>query len=67
MKYKLGSNLLCFGSSIHAGQKGILVADYGDFLLLKADDEKYSNASKNSGREGKYFQVDALLVKQLKE
>ena len=67
MKYELGSHLLCFGKSLHAGQSGILVADYGSHLLLKADNEKYSGASKNTGREGKHFQVDSLLVKQLKD
>lgn len=65
--YEIGVHLLAFGKSLHAGQKGILVADYGDMLLLKADDEKYSNAYKASNREGKYFQVDRLLVRQLKD
>ena len=65
--YKIGSHLMVFGKSIHAGQKGTLVADYGNHLLVKADDLKYSGAHKNSIGEGKYFQADALLVKQLKD
>ena len=65
--YELGDHIQCIGKSMHAGQSGILVADYGNFLLLKADDPKYSGASKNSIGDGKYFQVDNLLVKQLKD
>lgn len=65
--YEIGAHLMAFGKSLHAGQSGILVADYGQFLLIKADDEKYSGAAKNSIGESKYFQVDSLLVKQLKD
>jgi len=65
MSYEIGSHLVAFGQSLHAGQSGTLVADYGEFLLIKADDEKYSGASKNSIGEGKYFQANHLLVRQL--
>ena len=65
--YELGTHLLAFGKSLHAGHSGHLVADYGDMLLLKSDEAKYPGAHKNSIGEGKYFQVDALLVRQIKD
>jgi len=64
---KIGTHILAFGQSLHAGQTGIVVADYDSHLLVKADDQSYSGAGKNSGREGKYFQVDSLLARQLKD
>jgi hypothetical protein len=60
-----GAKILAFGKSIHAGQTGTVVADYGTMILVKADDESYVNARKNSIGEGKYFQVDNLLCKEL--
>lgn len=63
----VGVRILAFGKSHHAGQKGIVVADYGSMLLVKAEDESYPEAHKNSIGEGKYFQVDNLLAKQLKD
>lgn len=65
--YEIGVRLMAFGKSLHAGHTGHLVADYGAMLLLKSDEPKYSNAFKSTGREGKYFQVDSLLVRQIKE
>lgn len=65
--YNLGTRIQAFGKSLHAGQTGKIVADYESMLLVKADDPKYSGARKNSIGEGKYFQVDSLLVKQLKD
>lgn len=59
-------HILAHGKSIHAGQTGIVIADYGNYLLVKADDESYSGASTNSIGEGKYFQVDNLLCKEIK-
>lgn len=66
-KIPIGAKVIAFGKSIHAGQTGTIAADYGNYILIKADDEKYQHAHKNSGREGKYFQVDELLLKQVKE
>ena len=63
----LGKRITAFGKSLHAGQTGTVVADYGSMLLVKADDEKYTGAHKNSIGEGRYFQVDNLLVKELKD
>ena len=67
MKFDIGVKILAFGKSMHAGQKGTVVADYGNYLLVKAEDEKYEHAHKNSIGDGKYFQVDNLLAKELKE
>lgn len=63
----VGKKIMAFGKSLHAGQTGTIVADYGTMVLVKADDEKYSNAFKSSDREGKYFQVDSLLYKEVKD
>lgn len=65
--YEIGTRLMAFVKSLHAGHTGHLVADYGDMLFVKSDEDKYSNAFKSTGREGKYFQVDSLLVRQIKE
>lgn len=67
MKFKKGVHVMAFGKSHHAGQTGIVAADYGTMILIKADNESYPNAYKNSIGDGKYFQVDNLLLKQLKE
>jgi len=61
-----GKHILALSKSLHSGQKGIVVEDWGNILLIKADDETYSGSYKDTVREGKYFQVDSLLVKQLK-
>jgi len=53
--------------SIHNGQTGTVVADYGNMNMVKADDESYSKAFKSSGLEGKYFQVDSRKVKVIHE
>ena len=63
----IGAKVIAFGKSMHAGQTGTVAADFGNYLLIKADDEKYQHAHKNSGRDGKYFQVDELCVKQVKD
>ena len=57
---------MAFGKSHHAGQTGTITADYGEMLLIKADDPSYPKAFKSSGREGKYFQSDSLQVRQTK-
>jgi len=67
MKYDLGVRVQAFGKSQHAGQIGTVIADYGEMLLVEAQDPKYKDAHKNSIGEGRYFQVDSLLVKQLKD
>ena len=61
-----GKHIIAFGATKHAGQTGEVVADYDSVLLIKADDESYEHAHRNSTREGRYFQVDSLLVKEIK-
>ena len=63
----VGAHVMCFGKSLHAGQTGIVVSDYGNYLVIKADDQNYAKANKNSSYDFKTFQADYLLVKQLKE
>jgi len=58
-----GKRIQAYGKSHHNGQTGTVVADFGMYLLVKVDDESYPKASNNSGREGKYIQVDSLLAK----
>ena len=59
----IGCHVTAFGKSLHCGQSGEIVADYGSHMLVKADDESYSGAHKNTIGPGKYFQVDSLLFK----
>ena len=59
------TKILAYGKSHHAGQKGVVVADYGMMLLVKADDEAYSGAHKNAIGEGKYFQVDSRYIREV--
>lgn len=63
----IGKQIQATGKSKHAGQTGVVVKDYGSMLLVKADDESYSGAHKNSVGEGKYYQVDSELIKVLKD
>ena len=61
-----GTHVQAIAKSKHSGQAGIVVADYGTMLLVKADDQSYSLASTNSIGDGKYFQLDSRLYKILK-
>ena len=63
-KFEVGMKILPFGKSMHAGHEGIVVADYGNYLLVESTEPKYEHAHKNTIGEGKYFQVDALLAKE---
>jgi len=63
----IGAHVTAFGKSLHAGQSGIIVADYEAMLLVKADDPSYHGAHRNSIGDGRYFQVDNLLYKINKE
>ena len=62
----VGKRIQAIGKSHHAGQIGTVVADYGNMLLVKAADESYSDAHKNSIGDGKYFQVDSRVCKEIK-
>jgi len=63
----LSSKVEATSKSLHAGQTGTIVADYGTMILVKADDESYSGAHLSSGREGRYFQVDSRCIKEIKD
>ena len=64
---EIGTKVEATAKSKHVGQTGTVVADYINMLLVKADDEKYELAHKNSIGEGKYFQLDSRAVKVLKD
>ncbi len=61
------TRIIATSKSKHAGQTGTVIADYGNMLLIKTDDESYSGAHKSSERPGKYFQVDSRWIKELKD
>lgn len=63
----IGTHVQAITKSKHSGQSGVVVADYGNMLLVKADDQSYLPASTNSIGDGKYFQLDSRLYKILKE
>lgn len=63
----IGKTVLATGKSIHAGQIGLVVEDWGNYLLVKPDNQDYAKAHKNSGREGKYCQFDSRLAKEVKD
>lgn len=63
----IGTKVMAFGKSLHAGQTGTVVEDWGQYYLIKADDEKYSGAHNNSTREGKYFQLDERYITTAKD
>ncbi len=55
---------MAVGKSLHAGQHGVVVSDWGMTLLIKAEDESYAKAYTDSTREGKHFVVDTDLIIQ---
>ena len=62
---KPGTKITTTTKSLHFGQSGTIVEDYGNMYLVKADYEKYEKAFTAEGREGKYFQVDARFCKEV--
>ena len=60
--HKPGTYVKALSKSLHEGQTGVVVADYGSHVLVKVHDETYSGAGKNSIGEGKYIQIDSLLA-----
>lgn len=65
--YDIGTHVMAFGKSLHAGQKGILTDKYDDMVSIKVDDESYQYAFNRLSREGKYIHVDALLIREIKD
>lgn len=61
----IGTKIEATSKSKHSGQKGTIVADYGNHYFVKVDDEKYDKAFKSAGREGKYVQIDERCVKEI--
>ena len=61
------TKILAYGKSKHAGQSGTVVADYGNYLLVEATDQKYTGAHKNSIGDSKYFQVDIRYIREVKD
>ena len=61
---KPGTKIITTSKSLHFGQKGTIEEDYVGTYLIKADDETYDKAFTSTGREGKYFQVDARWCKE---
>ncbi len=64
-KFPIGTKVLATAKSLHSGQTGVVVGDYVNMLLVKVDDESYTNASSNSVGEGKYFQLDIRAAKRI--
>ena len=63
---KLGTHVKIIEPSIHAGQTGVVTADYEQYILVTPDDQSYAKAYKDSTKELKVFQVDARRVKEIK-
>jgi len=63
---KVGTKIMSFGKSKHAGQKGTVVRDYGNYLMITAEDQSYAGASKNSEFDLKVMQVDARECREIK-
>ena len=63
---KPGTKVIATAKSIHSGQKGTVVADYVNVLLVEAEDQSYINAHKNSTHDKLCFQLDARAAKKVK-
>jgi len=63
---KPGTKIIATGKSLHAGQKGTVIADYINMLMVEAEDQSYANAHTNSTHDKKCFQVDSRWVKEVK-
>jgi len=71
MAWKPNTHVQAFGAkSIHAGHKGTVVRDEGEYTMLLADDPSYSYAHKSSITESdspnRYFWVISLCLKEIK-
>jgi len=63
----VGTHVEATSKSHHAGQRGTVLKDYGNYLVIKADDIKYSNAYKDSSSNDTIFQLDRRYAKKLKD
>ena len=62
---KPGTKVKATIKSLHNGQTGTVVADYESMVLVEADDQSYSQATKNSTHPKKCFQIDKRWVKEI--
>lgn len=62
----IGKHVRASEKSHHAGQTGIVVADYGNYLMIIADDQDYKEASKSLNWDKKVFQIDRRYYKEIK-
>jgi len=60
-----GLHIEATGKSLHAGQQGIIAADYVNMLLILADNTNYPLAFTNTIGDGKYFQLDRRWFKEV--
>jgi len=71
VKWKPDTHIQAFGKSQHAGQTGTVVADQGQYVMVLADDPTYTHAARNSivpkDSPNRYFWVDTLLLKEIKQ
>jgi len=71
MKWKPSTKVTAFGKSLHAGQIGTVVADHGQYVMILADDPTYTHAYRNSivseDSPNRYFWVDTLSIKEIKQ
>ena len=63
----IGKHVIATAKSSREGQKGIIVKDYGQMYLVKADELNYPNTYKRDDMEGKYFQLMVANSKILKD
>lgn len=52
--------------SKHFGQKGTVIADYGNYLMVELDDQDYHGAFKNSAWGLKTCQLDRRFITKIK-
>ena len=62
-----GKHIEATNKSKHAGVKGIVLHDYGNYLVITPDNKKYKKAYKDSVTGEIKFQVDSKLIKILKD
>ena len=63
----VGAHIEATSKSKHAGVKGTILHDYGNYLVITPDNKKYNKAYKDSITGEIKFQVDSKLIKILKD
>jgi len=62
----VGTTVTSKSPSIHAGHKGVIVADYINMYLVQSLDKDYVLSHTNSIGTDTYFQIDARYIKAVK-